>query len=53
VDFLFAEVIGRATVPEKVLHKEVEEIVENAYIAIFNTYAASPVGYAGKVMFVI
>jgi hypothetical protein len=53
VDFLFAEVIWRATVPEKVLHKEVEETVENAYIAIFDTYATSSVGYAGKVMVVV
>jgi hypothetical protein len=53
VDFLFTEVIWRAAVPEKVLRKEVEETVENAYIAIFDTYATSSVGYAGKVMVVV
>jgi hypothetical protein len=34
-EFLLAEVSWRAAVPDEMLRKEVNETVENAYIAIF------------------
>src|SRR3954467_12570498 len=52
-DIAAGDIAARAVIPSEILKKEINKIVSDAFIIVFEGYKAKVIDYAGKIMLVL